>query len=250
MQNRLKLFLLFTSLLATVPMAMAQEKTDLHFFELRTYYCHPGKLSNLLERFEKHTMGLFEKHGMTNLAYFVPVENKDNKLVYLMGYPSKEARDSSWDAFRADAQWQTARDASEASGAIVQKIVSEFLTPTNYSMMNLALSSNRIFELRRYTATPSNLAILDARFRNHTINLFQKHSMTNIMYFHEPGLDNKLIYFLAHKSVEAAKNSFADFGADPDWQKAKVASETLANGAVMQEITSEYLVPTSFSPLQ
>ncbi|MEQ9306966.1 MAG: NIPSNAP family protein, partial [Marinoscillum sp.] len=53
------------------------------FFELRTYYCNPGKLDDLLLRFSDHTMRLFEKHGMTNVGYWVPLDNTDDKLVYL-----------------------------------------------------------------------------------------------------------------------------------------------------------------------
>ena len=65
-------------------------------YEMRTYFAAPGKLDALHARFKNHTMKLFEKHGLTNVGYFVPVDNKDNKLVYFISSRSKEARDKSF----------------------------------------------------------------------------------------------------------------------------------------------------------
>jgi hypothetical protein len=231
-------------------MAIAQKKDDLTYFELRTYYCNPGKLPTLLTRFQDHTMRLFAKHNMVSIGYWVPIENTENKLVYLMAYPSKAARDASWDAFRADTEWQKVRAASEANGDVVAKIDSEFFTETDYSPFNLNNNAPRVFEIRRYLATNYNLPLLHARFRNHTLKLFEKQGIENIIYFNQTDSNSKLMYFLGHKSVEAFKTSFANFVADPDWLKAKNASETLANGSIVVEIKSEFLVPTSFSPLK
>ena len=53
-------------------------------YELRVYYCHPGKLDDLVKRFTDHTAALFEKHGMTNVGYWLPVENTENALYYAL----------------------------------------------------------------------------------------------------------------------------------------------------------------------
>lgn len=103
-------------------------------FELRTYYAHEGKLPNLLARFRDHTTKLFEKHGMTNVGYWVP-KDKPNTLIYLLAHKSPEAAKASWDGFRKDPVWLKARDASEASGKIVQKVESVYLEPTDFSKM-------------------------------------------------------------------------------------------------------------------
>jgi hypothetical protein len=50
---------------------------------MRTYFAAPGKLDELHARFRDHTTKLFEKHGITNIGYWVPIENPDNKLIYL-----------------------------------------------------------------------------------------------------------------------------------------------------------------------
>lgn len=104
-------------------------------FEMRTYITHPGKLPDLHRRFREHTTALFEKHGMTNIGYWTPAEGPEaeNTLVYLLAYPSREAREKSWKAFLADPDWIKAYTASHQNGPLVDKVVSQFLSPTDYS---------------------------------------------------------------------------------------------------------------------
>ena len=113
--------LLAALMLASIVAASAQEK-DTRLFEMRTYYAAPGKLDELNQRFREHTTALFAKHGMTNIGYWMPVENPDAKLVYVLAYPSREARDTSWKAFLADPGWQKAQAASEVKGKLVAKV--------------------------------------------------------------------------------------------------------------------------------
>ncbi len=101
-------------------------------FEMRTYYTHPGKLEALNARFRDHTTRLFEKHGMTNVGYWVP-KDKPETLVYILAHASREAAAQSWKAFIADPAWVTVRNASEANGPIIVKIESVFLDATDYS---------------------------------------------------------------------------------------------------------------------
>ena len=111
---------------------------DSRVFEMRTYYAAPGKLEDLQARFRDHTVKLFEKHGMTNIGYWVPVDEKTgqpsgNTLVYILAYPSLEARTKAWDGFRADPAWTAARNESEKNGKLLEKIESVFLKATDYS---------------------------------------------------------------------------------------------------------------------
>lgn len=110
---------------------------DSRVFEMRTYHTLPGKLEDLQTRFRNHTVKLFEKHGMTNIGYWVPVDEKGqpspNTLVYIVAFPSLEARAKAWDDFRKDPAWTTVRDESEKNGKIVEKIDSVFLKATDYS---------------------------------------------------------------------------------------------------------------------
>ena len=240
--------------------ASAEEKAgNTALYELRTYHAEPGKLDALLSRFRDHTCKLFEKHGMTNVAYFVPVENKDNLLVYLLSYPDKAARDASWKGFLADPEWKKAAGASEVNGKLVGKIDELFLSPTDFSPVfgnGKPGGPDRLFEMRTYTATPGKLADLHKRFREHTIELFKKHGMTNLGYYElnerQPGAENTLLYFLAHKDQEAATKSWTEFRADPVWVAAKKASEDAAGGSltVPDGVKSVFLRPMDFSPVK
>jgi hypothetical protein len=101
-------------------------------FEMRTYHTLPGRLDALNARFRDHTNKLFVKHGMDLVGYWTP-QGKDDTLVYILAYPSREAREASWKAFQADPDWKEAREASEKDGKIVDKVESVFLDPTDYS---------------------------------------------------------------------------------------------------------------------
>ncbi|MGI8965036.1 MAG: NIPSNAP family protein [Limisphaerales bacterium] len=105
-------------------------------FEMRTYYAAPGKLEALHARFRDHTNRLFVQHGMELIGYWVPMDREnhyENKLVYILAYPSREAREKSWKDFQNDGAWKTARDASEQNGKLVEKVDSVFMTATDYS---------------------------------------------------------------------------------------------------------------------
>ena len=115
----------------------AQSAPKMKVYELRTYYTHPGKLPDLQARFRNHTTRIFEKHGMTNVGYWVPQDEpaKSNTLIYVLAHESREAAKKSWDAFRADPEWQKVRAASEANGPIVTKVDSVYMDPTDYSTL-------------------------------------------------------------------------------------------------------------------
>jgi hypothetical protein len=114
-----------------------------------------------------------------------------------------------------------------------------------------AQAGHRVFELRKYTAPEGKLGELQARFRNHTIRIFNKHNMTSIGYFvpqDAPDSQNTLIYVLAHPSREAAKKNWADFQADPEWQK--VSAESQVNGRIVSKVESTFMEPTDFSQIK
>lgn len=114
-----------------------------------------------------------------------------------------------------------------------------------------AQSANKVFELRTYTAPEGKLPDLNARFRNHTMRIFQKHGMTNVGYWvpqDAPAKDNTLIYIISHASRDAAKKSWADFGADPEWKK--VSAESQVNGRIVSNVVSVFMEATDYSPIK
>jgi NIPSNAP len=109
----------------------------------------------------------------------------------------------------------------------------------------------RVFEIRTYTAEDGKLDALNARFRDHTIKLFEKHGITSIGYWipaDEPSAKNTLIYIVAHASRDAAKQNWDEFGKDPEWQKVKAESE--ADGKLVTKVESVFVNPTDYSPLK
>jgi hypothetical protein len=243
------------ALLSTLP-ALATEP-DNHVYEMRIYYAAEGKLDALNSRFRDHTCKLFEKHGMKNMGYFMPIENPERKLVYFLAHANREAAEKSWKAFMADPDWQKAYKASEVDGKLVAKAETLFLKATDYSPeIKSDTKGNRVFEMRTYTASPGNLKHLHARFRDHTCKLFEKHGMTNIAYWspteNEKGADNTLIYILSHASKESAKASFDAFRQDADWTAARKASEEKAGGSLTVDkgVVSEFLQATDYSTIR
>src|SRR5438045_8726325 len=107
--------LTLTALLAmTTP---ADDKKDNRVYEMRVYYAAPGKLDALNARFRDHTMRLFEKHGMTNVGYFLLLgDHQDANLVHFYVYPSDNARAEKRQAYRSEQDRDRARARSETDG--------------------------------------------------------------------------------------------------------------------------------------
>ncbi|MGE5610327.1 MAG: NIPSNAP family protein [Bacillota bacterium] len=244
--------------LAVAAESSGEKAKDTRLFEMRTYYAAPGKLDALSSRFRNHTCKLFAKHGMVNVGYWIPSENPDNKLTYILAYPDREARENAWKAFGADPEWKAVAAESEKNGRLVTKVDSLFLKATDFSpaIAPSSAAEPRVFELRVYKCTSGNLPNLLARFRDHTVALFKKHGMTNIGYWtpveKANGADDTLVYILAHKSREAAAESFKNFGADPEWIAARKASEEKAGGplTIPNGVKSTFMTPTDYSPMK
>ena len=112
-------------------------------------------------------------------------------------------------------------------------------------------SSGRVFELRTYTTFDGKLDALQKRFRDHTIEIFNRHGMTSIGYWvpqDAPRSQNTLIYILAHPSREAAKQHWDEFRNDPEWKK--VSAESEANGKIVSHVDSVFMDATDYSKLK
>ncbi|MBW3540628.1 MAG: NIPSNAP family protein [Planctomycetes bacterium] len=106
--------------------------------------------------------------------------------------------------------------------------------------------SGYLYELRTYTTEPGRLPALHKRFRDHTMKLFEKHGMKNVLYFTPVDGENTLVYLIAHKSREAADKSWEAFRNDPEWQRARDESER--DGKIVAKVERQYLEPTDYSP--
>lgn len=114
-----------------------------------------------------------------------------------------------------------------------------------------AAPKNHVYELRTYVTPEGKLEDLKTRFRDHTLKIFEKHGMKNVVYgvpSDAPASSNTLIYLLQHDSREAAKASWDKFRNDPEWVKVRTASEV--NGKLTSKVDSVFLDPTDFSPMK
>jgi hypothetical protein len=114
-----------------------------------------------------------------------------------------------------------------------------------------ACAQDRVYELRTYTCFDGKLEALKTRFRDHTIEIFNRHHMESIGYWVPQDGEkskNTLIYILAHSSREAAKKNWAEFVTDPEWRK--VAADSEANGKIVSHVESVFMAPADFSKLK
>ena len=119
-----------------VTWGLAQQRQSSRFFELRVYTASPDRMDKLVARFRNHTTRLFEKHGMTNVGYWTAVsgDNAERTLVYILAYPSREAREASWKAFQDDPVWQQVAKESQADGIrLAETVNSRYMVPTDFS---------------------------------------------------------------------------------------------------------------------
>src|SRR5215475_4484522 len=109
---------------------------DSRCFELRTYYAAPGKLEELHARFRDNTLRIFKKHGMEVVGFWGPTDKEkgsENTLVYVLAFPSREAREKAWKEFGADPEWKKVAGDSEKNGKLTEKVVSVIMMATDYS---------------------------------------------------------------------------------------------------------------------
>ncbi len=282
--------MLIKSILSTIAVlwiagtaALAQSPVASKLYELRSYVPEPGRQSDVLKLISEGGIPIMAKHNITLVGAWTNVDPKDERVFTLISHKDKASSDASQTALQNDPAWKEIVQKTVVDGKkAVKSFERIFLTVNDYSpVLDVKQVGNRVFELRTYVATKGNLPALNARFKNHTLGLFSKHGMTNILYCSvldgepltgsklleavspvgkgtaeiEPSLPaagNSLVYLIAHPSPEAAKTNFGKFAADEEWTKVYKASEAAAGGSltVKNGVKSLFLQPTAFSPLK
>ena len=102
-------------------------------YELRIYDACPGKMGALNERFQNHTLRIFQRHGIKPIAFWEDVIGISNRLTYVLAWEDMAHRERAWNAFQADPEWQAARAKSEEGGPIVARVTATLMKPTTYS---------------------------------------------------------------------------------------------------------------------
>lgn len=234
---------------------------------LAQYTARPGKAAAMNDWFREHDADLLARHGGEAIAYLVPADprpDNEGRLLAITKYRTSAALVKSRRSMTADPLWKKLVAKPNDADTLAATVDVRLGTPTDYSPAFTPGKADqpRVFELRSYTSpSPERLDMLHARFRTHTVKLFAKHGMQNLVYWRpvsgqpaqEDVLRRQLFYLLGHTSREAAAASFAAFRQDPDWLAAKKASEDKAGGSLTSPdngVVSEFFVATDYSPLR
>ena len=103
-------------------------------YELRVYHCVPGRLPDLIKRFDTITLKLWERHGIRQAGFWtVLVGDSNQDLYYFLKWESLAEREQNFGRFLADPEWIAARAETEKNGQIVASITNTLLMPTSFS---------------------------------------------------------------------------------------------------------------------
>jgi hypothetical protein len=103
-------------------------------YELRIYHCVPGRLPDLLKRFDTITLPLWEKHAIRQAGFWTTLVGESNQdLTYMLKWETLAAREAKFGKFGADPEWLKARAETEKNGPLVASVANSFLTPTSFS---------------------------------------------------------------------------------------------------------------------
>ena len=107
-------------------------------YELRSYTALPGRLPEVLARFEQHTIGIWNRLGIRSYGFWTPlIGPSSNELIYFLVWDSLAQRETLWPVFLADPEWQEVRQRSETNGPLLANIASQFLTPTAFAQLDM-----------------------------------------------------------------------------------------------------------------
>lgn len=102
--------------------------------ELRVYHCAPGRLPDVVKRFDTITLKLWEKHGIRQAGFWTTLIGESNSdLTYMLEWESLAEREEKWAAFAADPEWLAARAETEKNGPIIDSVSNQILQPTSFS---------------------------------------------------------------------------------------------------------------------
>ena len=107
-----------------------------------------------------------------------------------------------------------------------------------------------IYEVRIYRCVPGRLPALQNRFATITLKLWEKHGIKQAGFWTTlVGESNQdLHYLLAWESLADRDKKWAAFQADPEWIAKR--AETEKDGAIVNNVSNQLLVPTAFSSVK
>ena len=82
-----------------------------------------------------------------------------------------------------------------------------------------------IYEIRTYEPHDGKANALVQRFRDHTLRLFPGHGIEILGLFSPVAANGQIVYLTRFVDDAARQTAWAAFGADPEWQRIKAATE-------------------------
>jgi NIPSNAP len=102
-------------------------------YEMRMYYAAPGRMDALVARFANYTEPLFARYGIKTIGYWLPRENANNLLLYIVEHESVESAAKNWEAFRNDPDWLRIKAETDGSVPLAARIESYFMDKVDFS---------------------------------------------------------------------------------------------------------------------
>ena len=102
-------------------------------YELRNYTAQPGRLRDLLARFENHTNRIWARYGIRQVGFWTTIVGPTDGRTSLLAWESFAEREEKWNAFRADLELLEAFAESEKHGPLVFNVENQLLHPTRFS---------------------------------------------------------------------------------------------------------------------
>jgi hypothetical protein len=107
-----------------------------------------------------------------------------------------------------------------------------------------------IYEFRVYQPALGQMPKLLARFRDHTVPIWEKHGIRPLGFWTTliGESNNELTYIIPWESLADRETRWTAFLNDPAWHKARDDSER--EGPIVASIRNQILTPTAFSALR
>ena len=107
-----------------------------------------------------------------------------------------------------------------------------------------------VYEHRTYIIPPGRMHDILARFRDHTMALFERHGI-EVVGFWVTDIGERsygeLVYICRFSDLNARQAAWEAFRADPEWVEVKARTE--ANGPIVARVDVKILQATDFSPM-
>ena len=103
-------------------------------YEQRIYHAMPGRMPDLLRRFERVTLPIWDRLGIRQAGFWtVLIGGSTHDLIYLLAWDSMAERERKMAEFLADPEWLVKRAESERDGPLISAFENAFLQPTAFS---------------------------------------------------------------------------------------------------------------------